>query len=118
MSTLEIIVLVAVVAFFILAIFGAMFLYSTCKAMQKVTQTLESIKKQIDDLDHEPRELLHHANEITSNVHGKMKCLDPIFHSVKRVGEGLEERDQDTLVESVDLAIKAIRLWQDIKKRR
>lgn len=128
MTPFEIILLIFALAFVLLVIFLA-------KLLNTASNTLSSVQKQIEDLGHEPRNLVRHANEIAVNLNHKLKNLDPLFHTVANIGEALEckttrspqpehgEKVQWNSEESkwsdvADLVIAGANLWQKIKRSR
>ena len=141
MTPLENLILVIGLAFVVLVIFLAKFLYTSCKTLQKVTQTLEAVQKQVDDLGHEPRDILHHTNEIALDIQTKMKCINPLFRALSNIGEGLEHKtamhrgicvcrcckaeldasdvvEENTVTQCIHLALLGARILQDLKTRR
>ena len=141
MTTVEIILLVVAIAFVFLSIYLVRLICASCKTLSKINQTVDSLQKQLDDLGHEPRDLIHHVNEISADVQGKMKSIDPLFRAVSNVGEELELRtallkekslykyfrsksasfsslEDDTPVEFIEWALLGINLWQKFKRGR
>lgn len=141
MTPLEISFLVIALAFVVLVIFLGKFLHTTCKTLQKVTQTLEAVQRQVDDLGHEPRNIFQRTNEIACDVQAKMKCIDPLFRALSNVGEGLEFKtsmyrdvsicrcckakldasnafEENNVTRCIRLALLGIRILQDLKTRR
>ncbi len=134
MTTIEIIFLAIAIAFIILVIFLSMMSITALKTFQQINQTLSSLQKQIDALDHAPRTFLNHANEISANLNYKMRCLDPAFRSIQNLGEKMEcqtskslllkrisDTSTDTTFENVseviELVLKGFSLWQKFKIR-
>lgn len=134
MTPVEIAVLVCALAFVVLVVFLINFLCTLCK-------TLTALRKQVEDLGHEPRDILHHTHEVVADVQGKMKCLDPLFHAISNVGEGLEFKtsafkevsicrcckakldaanagEENTAMRFMRLALVATRIWQDLQSRK
>ncbi len=141
MGPTEISIIVGTLAFVVLVIFIAKFLHATCKTMHKITETLEGIQHQIDDLGDQPQEFFHHSNELLADINYKLSCLDPLFRSVENVGEKLECKTgtgkngslcrcyrqkidledapaDNKTIQAIELAVKALGLWQDYTKRR
>ena len=141
MTPTEIALIVAAVAFVIVAVFLAIFLYTTCQTMKKVTETLERVQEQLDALGNEPRDLIRNANEISEDINRKLKSFDPIFHTVARLGERIdgasdksnitcmcngcrekvrlqEEAEANPTMQGIELAARALDFWQNLKKRK
>ena len=139
MNPVDIAYLVAAIVFLLFVIFLAKFLYTASKTLQKTTDTLQEIQRQINDLNHWPRDLISHANEISCDIKKKLNHLDPLFRVVSNLGEKLEitthidkkivicrvckeklynyeEPEESTVMQSVQLALKAVRLWQNLKQ--
>lgn len=138
MTTTEVILILGFIVLIILAIVIAVAIFRMCG---QISQTLSSVQKQIDDLDHEPKRLIHNANEISENVHDKLTCFDPLFRSVERIGEGIEysasryrdetlqkflgeqaqkkeeEEQYDDVAEAIELVLKGVNLFYKFKKR-
>jgi uncharacterized protein YoxC len=145
MTPIEVAFLVFDVVFIIIAIFLIKFLKNASCTLQQTTRTVEAIHQQLDDLGHEPKELVHRVNEISADIQNKMKCVDPLFRALSNVGEGIECRSlayrdaafcrccgaklpskdsspgnsqESSVIQCINLAIAAATLWQDLKKRR
>lgn len=141
MTPIEIAFLVFDIIFVVIAIFLIKFLKNASCTLQKATLTAEAVQKQLDDLGDKPKEFLCRANEITADLQNKMKCADPLFRALSNVGERLECKSlaykeqvfcrccqaklqcKDTVQASttaqyIHLAMAALELWQDLKKRR
>jgi uncharacterized protein YoxC len=141
MTTVEIIFAIIALGFILLVIFGVRFLCVGCKTLNKVNETVDSVKRQLDDLGHEPRDLMHHTNEISAEILTKMKHLDPFFRAAANIGEELEcktyfykenafckfisskfrptdECKENTVVECIEWALVGINLWKKLKQRR
>ena len=92
MSNIEILILCITIGFLILVIFISMLCYHLFFTLKKVNQSIEAITFQIQNLNNEPKELLHNINKISSNLVCKVESLDSLFHSIKDVGDGLENQ--------------------------
>lgn len=127
MTPMEIILLIATLAFIVLVGFAVYLIVVACG-------TLKALQRQIDSLE------MQHVNAMAANVNQKLKCLDPIFQTVSNIGERWEcssakskdalalkylqeklekeERSQmDNISDVVDLTLKSIALWQKFKNR-
>lgn len=141
MTTVEILLVAVMISFIVLIIFTIKFICSGCKTLKKINQTTDSIQKQLDHLDHEPKNLLHHTNEILVDIHHKMKHLDPLFRALSNIGEEVEcktaiakeksffsffktkssawnELEENKVVECLEWALVGINLWKKFKKGR
>lgn len=138
MTPSEIIFLVIGIAIVVLVIFLVRTLFIAGKTLKKVNHLIVSVQKQVDNLGHEPRNLLRNVNDISSDFNSKMKCLNPLFGAVEDVGEGLQfktnsfkERFQQNRVKEernvdgedepykdlVDLVTLGVKFWSKYKKR-
>lgn len=129
MNTIEIIFLIIAIAFAVLVVFLAYVSVATYRAFTNLAQLTSSLKRQVDDLGHSPRTLINHANEISGNIHHKMKCLDPMFHSISNIGKKFEANTSkykeiriedhsrlENMTELLDLVLKGINLIQKNKR--
>jgi uncharacterized protein YoxC len=108
MTAGEIIWLVVAVFIVLLIIFIIKFLIDLSKTQKSVDLTLGTVQKQINNLGDEPRDLIHNANQITSDIHHKMKCLNPLFHTVSNVGENFEYQTSN---------LKERSYWRSVKEK-
>jgi uncharacterized protein YoxC len=134
MTPVDIAIIISAVAFVVLVVFLARLLHNTCK-------TLHKVQMQLDDLGHEPRDVLLNTNQLASDIQAKMKCLDPLFYALANVGVGLEsktsslcdtsvcsccrakrtsERDTEetAAMRYARLALVGASIWQDLQKRK
>lgn len=141
MGVSEIYLLLAVLGFIVLAACVIFLVIAVVKTFNSITQLFVSLQKQVENLDAEPRKLIGQANELSESLNYKMKCLDPLFHSVSNIGEcvdrrtakykneklldylfeRLEEKDEsklDQVLDAATLALNALELFQKFKKRR
>ncbi len=92
MTTIEITLIVAVTFLALLVLYAIRLIVTTCRACEKTTHTIEAVKRQIDDLGHEPKNLLRHTNEITADIRNKMKLIHPLFAALHNIGKTCEEK--------------------------
>lgn len=141
MSVVEIIFLIIAISFVVLVIFFIKLFCSASKTLDKATQTIESLQRQLDDLGHEPRNLIRHANEISANTVEKMKQLNPFFRAIANIGEEIEyktaqsketllcrhlrsksygasEARESQLAELIEWGLLGVSIWQKFKERR
>jgi uncharacterized protein YoxC len=140
---IEISVAVIAVAVIALVFFLIKTLQSLRQTLHQVNETLFSARKQLNDLGGEARQVIHHARELSADVHTKIESLNPLFQSVANVGSALERvttplnqgaapvisvnefeaeagptSQSDTVVEVIEWAALGLDLWQKFKKRR
>lgn len=75
------------IAFACLVVFGIMTLRKTMSALDQTNQTLAEVRNVVHGLSGEAKGLIHSANEVTRDVKGKMKAVDPLIASAHDVGE-------------------------------
>lgn len=92
MSNIEILILCITIGFIVLVIFVSKLCYDLFFTLKKVNQSLEVITSQVENLNNEPKELIHNINKISSNLFYKIESLDSLFNSIKDVGDGLENQ--------------------------
>ncbi len=118
MNTIEIILLVALITFVIVAICLCMLICRTAKMVRKVNQLL-----------------VPQADEMGANINHKLKCLDPFFRALENYGCELEcksalrnemltckyckarmEADEFEMKDLLELAMLGINVWKKFKK--
>lgn len=57
--------------------------------LEETNETLAEVRKAVHDLSGEAEELIQSANQITVDVKGKMKTVEPLFESAQDMGEVL-----------------------------
>lgn len=80
MLTSEIILLIFVIAFSVLVVFLSILACYACITLKKLTQTMDTLEGRVDDL-------LEQTKKITVDANDKMRCLNPLFHSIDDLGE-------------------------------
>ncbi len=143
MSSEEIYLILAVLGFIFLVVCLTLIVIATLKTLNAITKTCSSIDKQIYGLENEPGKILHQVTKLSENLNHKMKCLDPLFHTIHHFGERVQEqaakkREEDLIeylhdkvsnepdtssttahvLELVDLVIRGLDLLNKFKKRR
>jgi uncharacterized protein YoxC len=58
-------------------------------SLEETNKTLAEVRNAIHGLTQESKQLIHTANQITIDVKGKIKTVEPIFESAHDVGEAL-----------------------------
>lgn len=92
MTAFDISFLIIAIAFAILVVFLVLFIVSLRKTLKRVDQSIVILQKKVNELGHEPQELIHNASAITADIYGKLRYLDPLFRTVHNLGESLETK--------------------------
>ncbi|USB33065.1 DUF948 domain-containing protein [Paenibacillus sp. YPG26] len=87
--TIQLSVTLIAVAFAALAAFGILTLRKTMTSLDETNKTLGEVRNAVHGLTREAQTLIHNANQVTMDVKGKMKAVDPIVESAHDVGEVL-----------------------------
>ena len=87
----QISVAVIAAAFAVLVFFLIKTLKAATVSLEQVNQTLQEVKKTIDELSYEVKQTIRNTNDITVDVQHKMKQIDPVMNTVKNLGEALSE---------------------------
>ncbi|MEK4045646.1 DUF948 domain-containing protein [Paenibacillus sp. FSL H8-0048] len=80
----------AAVAFICLAVFLILTLRKGMTTLGETNKTLGEVRNAIHGLTGEATQLIHTANQVTRDVKGKIKTIDPIFESAHNVGEVIQ----------------------------
>ncbi|WP_052429276.1 DUF948 domain-containing protein [Paenibacillus borealis] len=80
----------AAVAFICLAGFLILTLRKGMTTLSETNKTLVDVRNAIHGLTGEATQLIHTANQVTRDVKGKIKTIDPIFESAHNVGEVIQ----------------------------
>lgn len=80
----------AAVAFIALAVFLILTLRKGMTTLGETNKTLGEVRNAIHGLTGEATQLMHTANQVTRDVKGKIKTIDPIFESAHNVGEVIQ----------------------------
>jgi uncharacterized protein YoxC len=59
--------------------------------MKQMNQTLERIDLRMEEMSAETVKVMHTAQQVTEDVHGKLKALDSLFQSIGQVGESVQQ---------------------------
>ncbi|OIU69835.1 DUF948 domain-containing protein [Rossellomorea aquimaris] len=78
---------IAAVAFTILVIYLIMTLRKVMTTLAETNKTLSDTRTAVNGITEEAEELIHTANQISDDVKGKMKAVDPLVESAHDVGE-------------------------------
>ena len=93
---IQVSVAIVAVAFICLVFFLILTLRKGMTTLSETNTTLVDVRNAIHGLTGEASQLIHTANQVTKDVKGKIKTIDPIFESAHNVGEVLQ-----TVTESV-----------------
>lgn len=77
----------AAAAFIALAVFLILTLRKGMTTLGETNKTLGEVRNAIHGLTGEATQLIHTANQVTRDVKGKIKTIDPIFESAHNVGK-------------------------------
>ncbi|ETT55146.1 MULTISPECIES: DUF948 domain-containing protein [unclassified Paenibacillus] len=83
-------VALAAVAFVCLVAFVILTLRKGMTTLGETNKTLGEVRNAIHGLTGEATQLIHTANQVTRDVKGKIKTIDPIFESAHNVGEVIQ----------------------------
>ncbi|GAF64266.1 DUF948 domain-containing protein [Alkalihalobacillus trypoxylicola] len=86
--------LIVAVAFAILVIYLVRTLKSANKTLTHVASTMESLEKQINGITKETEQLLHRTNALADDIQKKSESLNPVFSSVKDLGQSFQQVNQ------------------------
>lgn len=122
MSTIEILLVLGVVAFAVLVWFLVRLILRLEKTLVKVDRVLDS------------------AEILSLDASSKMDCIQPIFRAISSVGEGLEYKaasfkdeviyndlvarhaenpvDKDAVQDLAEMAMSGVRLWKKIRHKK
>jgi uncharacterized protein YoxC len=143
MTVFDICLIIISLSFFVLVIYLILLIVSLRKTLSKVNRSMVLLQKRVEELGHQPRDLIHTINAISADVYGKLRSLDPLFRSLHNVGEGVEnktksfkektfwvpgreklrdefqdEDDHGTASDLLDWALLGVNIWQKFKKKR
>jgi uncharacterized protein YoxC len=76
-------------AFVVLVVYLIRILLKGMGSLEETNKTLAEVRTAIHGLTQESKQLIHSANQITTDVKGKIKTVEPIFESAQEVGEAL-----------------------------
>jgi uncharacterized protein YoxC len=91
------------VAFILLVIFLILILRKGMTTLSETNKTLAEVRNAIHGLTGEATQLIHTANQVTRDVKGKIKTIDPLFESAHNMGEVIQ-----TVTESVKKTASAL----------
>ncbi|MCA1065293.1 DUF948 domain-containing protein [Rossellomorea sp. AcN35-11] len=82
---------IAAVAFTILVIYLILTLRKIMATLGETEKTLADARKAVNGITDETEDLIHTANQISEDVKGKVKAIDPLVESAQDVGEMLHD---------------------------
>lgn len=102
MSSEGVYLILAILGFLFLVVCVTLIVMAALKTLNAINQTCFSIQKQINGLEDEPRKVFDQVAKLSENLNHKMKCLDPLFHTVHDFGERVEgqaakKREEDLI---------------------
>lgn len=80
----------AAIAFICLVYFVILTLRKGMTTLAETNKTLVDVRNAIHGLTGEATQLIHTANQVTRDVKGKIRTIDPIFESAHNVGEVIQ----------------------------
>ncbi|AZB41331.1 DUF948 domain-containing protein [Bacillus sp. FJAT-42376] len=78
---------IAAVAFTILVVYLILTLRKVMTTLAETKKTLSDARTAVNGITEEAGELIHTANQISEDVKGKMKAVDPLIESAHDVGD-------------------------------
>jgi len=88
---IEISVAAVAVAFVVLVVFLITTLRSMSTLLVQTNSTIHELQHHLAGVTKEASDVLRHTNAVTVDVLNKLHALEPTFHSVKQVGEAVDE---------------------------
>ncbi len=86
---IQISVAVIAIAFVVAAFYLIRLLHKGTESLGETNRTLAEVRNAVHGLTSESKQLIHTANQITTDVKGKMKIVEPLIESAHDVGEVL-----------------------------
>jgi uncharacterized protein YoxC len=81
---------IAAVAFTILVVYLILTLRKVMTTLNETRKTLSDTRTAVNGITDEAEELIHTANQISIDVKGKMKAVDPLVESAHDVGDMIQ----------------------------
>ncbi|MBN8193855.1 DUF948 domain-containing protein [Bacillus sp. NTK074B] len=81
---------IAAVAFTILVVYLILTLRRVMHTLDETKKTLADTRSAVNGITEEAEELIHTANQISVDVKGKMKAVDPLVESAHDVGDMIQ----------------------------
>ncbi|NHN28280.1 DUF948 domain-containing protein [Paenibacillus agricola] len=86
---IELSVATASAAFATLTVYLIRILQKGMTSLDETNRTLTEVRSAVHDLTNEAQQFIHTANQISRDVKGKIKTVEPLFESAQEVGEAL-----------------------------
>lgn len=87
---IQISVALAAIAFGGLAVYLILTLRKAMTTLGETNKTLAEVRNAVHGLTQEASQLIRNANQVTRDVKGKMRTIDPLFESAHDVGEVIQ----------------------------
>lgn len=87
----EISALIAALAFAVLVVFLIQTLRSAKQSLDKASRTLEDVQQTVQMLSGDLQAIARNANQMTEELQGQLKKIEPVADSVQHAGEALNE---------------------------
>jgi uncharacterized protein YoxC len=101
---IEISVAAVALAFVVLVVFLITTLRSMSALLVQTNATIHELQHHLAGVTKEASDVLRHTNAVTVDVLNKLHSLEPTFHSVKQVGEAVDEITTSVKNASVSVA--------------
>ncbi|MCU6796926.1 DUF948 domain-containing protein [Paenibacillus sp. WQ 127069] len=101
---IEISVAAVALAFVVLVVFLITTLRSMSALLVQTNTTIHDLQNHVVGVTKEASDVLRHTNAVTVDVLNKLHSLEPTFHSVKQVGEAVDEITTSVKNASVSVA--------------
>lgn len=88
---LEISISVAALAFVVLTVYIISLIQRVKTTLQNTEEALMDIRKQADRIVKDSEALIKSTHEMTDQLNQKLKSFDSLFHSVKNIGEAVNQ---------------------------
>ncbi|MFI8577823.1 DUF948 domain-containing protein [Rossellomorea aquimaris] len=82
---------IAAVAFTILVIYLILTLRKVMTTLAETEKTLSDARTAVNGITEEAEDLIHTANQISDDVKGKMKAVDPLIESAHDIGDMIHD---------------------------
>jgi uncharacterized protein YoxC len=101
---IEISIAAVALAFIVLVVFLITTLRSISSLLVQTNTTIHELQHHLAGVTKEASDVLRHTNAVTVDVLNKLHSLEPTFHSVKQVGEAVDEITTSVKNASVSVA--------------
>lgn len=87
---IELSVAVVAIGFIVLVVYLARTLTAAKKALEQANQTLAEVKESLNEVTFEAKTLIRNTNQIVMETQHDIRAVQPLFDTVKNIGELLE----------------------------